>query len=137
MGAIWSIFKAARRKPERPMSKTASRHSATMIAGIAVAMLVATAIAQPNDERIPQFASTQFGWQTNLEDWQDPPPGSGHGPMRNDPAYPYLSNADANRQGKQPTIRITNSTDPILKPWAQEEIQKTNEELLSGQRHVP
>lgn len=100
-------------------------------------MAVAAATAQPSEERIPQFASTQFGWQTNLEDWQDPPPDAGHGPIRNDPAYPYLSNADANRQRKQPTIRITNSKDPILKPWAQEEIQKTNEELLSGRRQVP
>ncbi|HEX5282471.1 MAG TPA: hypothetical protein VFW28_20505 [Micropepsaceae bacterium] len=119
------------------MIKTALRHSAGPVAGAVIVMLAAAATAQPGDERIPQFASTQFGWQTNLEDWQDPPPGSGHGPMRNDPAYPYLSNYDANRQGKQPTIRITNSKDPILKPWAQEEIQKTNEELLSGERQVP
>ena len=107
------------------------------IAAIALPLLMAAAAAQPGDERIPQFASTQFGWQTNLEDWQDPPPDSGHGPIRNDPAYPYLSNADANRIGKQPTIRITNTKDPILKPWVQEQIQRTNEELLKGERQVP
>lgn len=131
------------------MIKTALRHSAGSVAGAAIAMLAAAATAQPvhraeaasaakaDDERIPQFASIQFGWQTNLEDWQDPPPGSGHGPIRNDPRYPYLSNAEAIRAGKQPTIRITNSKDPILKPWAQEQIQKSNEELLSGRRQVP
>ena len=113
------------------------RSTAALLTALALALLVPAASAQPGDERIPQFASTQFGWQTNLEDWQDPPAGSGHGPIRNDPAYPYLSNADANRAGKQPTIRITNSKDPILKPWAQEQMQASNEELLSGKRQVP
>ena len=131
------------------MIKTVLRHSTGPVAATAIAMLVAAATAQPvhraeavsaaqaGDERIPQFASTRFGWQTNLEDWQDPPPGSGHGPIRNDPRYPYLSNYEANRQGKQPTIRITNSDDPILKPWAQQQIKHSNEELLSGERQVP
>src|ERR1700719_3017490 len=98
------------------------RSTAGLLTAVALAMLVSAASAQPGDERIPQFASTQFGWQTNLEDWQDPPAGPANGPIRTDPAYPYLSNADANRAGKQPTIRITNSKDPILKSWAQEQM---------------
>lgn len=102
-----------------------------------MALCLSSVAAQPGDERIPPFASTEFGWQTNLEDWQDPPPGSGHGPIRNDPAHPYLSNLDAARQGRQATIRITNTHDPVLKPWAAQQIQKTNAELLSGQRQVP
>jgi len=107
-----------------------------IVAGIVTAALVPAAVAQA-PEKIPQFASKDFGWQTNLEDWQDPPPGSGHGPIRNNNAYPFVSNAEANRTGGQPTSRITNSKDPILKPWAQEQIQRTNEEILSGKRPVP
>ncbi len=119
------------------METTAMPRIVLATATVSLLALIPAASAQPGDERIPQFASTQFGWQTNLEDWQDPPPDSGHGPIRNNPAYPYLSNAEANRLGKQPTIRITNTKDPILKPWVQEQIQKTNEELLRGERQVP
>ena len=36
----------------------------------------------------PQFALANFGWQSNLEDWEEPPTGAGHGPIKNDPAYP-------------------------------------------------
>jgi hypothetical protein len=114
-----------------------SKKSLAALTALATALLAAAAFAQPGDERIPQFASIEFGWQTNLEDWQNPPADSGHGPMRNDPAHPYLSNAEANRIGQQPTVRITNTKDPVLKPWVQQEIQKSNDELLKGERQVP
>jgi hypothetical protein len=67
-------------------------------------------------EAIPQFASANFGWQSNLEDWEDPPPGAGHGPIRNDPAYPFRNNTEGNRTGTGATKRITNTKDPVLKP---------------------
>src|SRR5215813_14811346 len=57
---------------------------------------------------IPQFASANFGWQSNLEDWEDPPPGARHGPIKNDPAYPFRNNAEGNRAGTGATKRITN-----------------------------
>jgi hypothetical protein len=103
--------------------------------------------------KIPALASSNFGWQTNFEDWQDPPPGYGHGPMKNDPAYPFVNNSvvDApendfaksqdtkfvNLNGRQPTVRIANSKDPILKPWAAAAVQATNDEILQGKRQVP
>jgi hypothetical protein len=86
---------------------------------------------------IPEFASADFGWQSNLEDWEDPPPGAVHGPIRNDPAYPFRNNADGNRSGKGATKRITNTKDPVLKPWAAAQIQATNDEILRGVRDVP
>ena len=48
---------------------------------------------------IPPFASANFGWQSNLEDWEDPPSGAAHGPIKNDPAYPFRNNAEGNRAG--------------------------------------
>ena len=105
--------------------------------GLGVALLSGALAQSGTKDAIPQFASADFGWQTNLEDWQDPPQGAGHGPMKNDPAYPYTSNADGGRTGTQPTVRITNTKDPILKPWAAAEIQKTNDEILQGKRQVP
>src|SRR5215470_16063878 len=98
--------------------------------------LVSATEPEPS-QKIPNLASKDFGWQTNLEDWQAPPEGSGHGPMRNDPAYPYVSNAEGGRSGTQVTVRITDSKDPILKPWAAAQIDKTNQELLRGDRQVP
>ena len=101
---------------------------------------------------IPDLASANFGWQTNYEDWQDPGPGYGHGPMSNDPAYPFINNSvvdnpeneavksqDPNFAIKagQPTVRIANSKDPILKPWAAAQVQATNDEILKGKRQVP
>jgi hypothetical protein len=119
------------------MRKISLRGTVAQFAAVAMTMLITAASAQAGDERIPSFASAQFGWQTTFDDWLDPPPGSGHGPIRNDPAYPYTSSVEGTRTGKQPTNRIANSRDPILKAWAQEQMQKSNEEVFTGARQVP
>jgi hypothetical protein len=106
--------------------------------GFAVCLAATLAVSAARAEQgIPQFASANFGWQSNAEDWDDPPPGSGHGPIANDPAYPFLNNADGNRAGTGATKRITNTKDPVLKPWAAAQIQATNEEILKGVRDIP
>src|SRR5262249_2395189 len=109
--------------------------------GIAVCLTAATLAAgkAPAEwaNAIPKFASADFGWQSNLEDWEDPPPGAGHGPIKNDPAYPFRNNAEGNRVGSGATKRITNTKDPVLKPWAAAQIQATNDEILQGVRDIP
>ncbi|HEY4264170.1 MAG TPA: hypothetical protein VGM72_02550 [Micropepsaceae bacterium] len=127
-----------------------------LIATSLVALLIVAASGQEQKKtsgaKIPALASSDFGWQTNFEDWQDPPPGYGHGPMKNDPAYPFVNNSvvDApendlaksqdknfiNINGRQPTVRIANSKDPILKPWAAAAVKATNDEILQGKRQV-
>jgi hypothetical protein len=124
------------------------------LAASLAALCASAVIAQPAAKSsIPQLASGNFGWQTNYEDWQDPPPGNGHGPMKNDPAYPFVNNSVVDapenalparqdpsyiiRNGTQPTVRIANSKDPILKPWAAAAVQATNDEILQGKRQVP
>lgn len=104
--------------------------------GLITAVGIASAFAESPDA-IPNLASKDFGWQSNLEDWQDPPSGAGHGPMREDPAFPFNSNAQAGRTGTQPNNRISNAKDPILKPWVAEAIQATNDEVLEGKVQVP
>jgi hypothetical protein len=59
-------------------------------------------------------------------------PPSGPGPVTNDPKYPYLTNAEAARTGKQPTYRVADLTNPILKPWAIEQMREANEEVIAG-----
>jgi hypothetical protein len=127
--------------PRFAVSGSKLRHGAIiggMISGLLAAALMPTAFAQaPAKDSIPNFASKDFGWQQNEEDWQDPPPGSGHGPIRENPAYPFVNNADGNRTHTQVNVRITNTKDPILKPWAAAQIEATNQEVLSGKRPIP
>ena len=118
----------------------AYRHAAALAGGfvacLIAATLLATAPAPAETGTVPQFASADFGWQSNLEDWEDPP-GSVHGPIKNDPAYPFVNNAEGARNGTQPTKRISNTKDPILKPWAATQMQASNNEVLHGVRDIP
>ena len=63
------------------------------LAAFSVAAAVAYAWAAPAAETpIPQLGGRELSWIVNFWDFQlDPPPGSGHGPMKTDPAYPYVS----------------------------------------------
>jgi hypothetical protein len=124
------------------MSKTAIRRSSARIlpgAAVAAALAVTAALAEPGpNEKIPALASPNFGWQTNVADWQEPPAGTpGHGPIRNDPAHPFVSNAEAGRRGIQPTLRLGDVKDPILKPWAAQFMEASNVEAMEGKRQVP
>jgi hypothetical protein len=56
------------------------------------------------------------------------PPDSGPGPIRSDPARPYVSNAVASQE----TVKIADITNPILQPWAAEQMRKANDEVLAG-----
>lgn len=58
-------------------------------------------------------------------------PAQGPGPVMSDPAHPYYSN----QSGRQPTDRVADLTNPILKSWVADRLKKTNEATLSG--HVP
>jgi hypothetical protein len=115
------------------------------IAAAALAGLFAAASgpagAAPAKDAIPQFTpNADMSWQVNFWDYiLDPPPGSGHGPIKTDPAFPYnsqIQNGGLFRDGEL-QVPIANSKDPILKPWAAKEIQETNDELLSGKRKLP
>ena len=104
----------------------------SVLGSLLATLLLSGAVAAPANNGVPNFGSREFGWQHNVEDWEPPPPGASHGPIENDPAYPYRSNAQGNASGQGATVRITNSKDPILKPWAAAQMQKTNEELFKG-----
>jgi hypothetical protein len=106
-------------------------------AAFAAISLATAALADPDQNAIPKLASANYGWQTNVADWYDTPESMGHGPIRPDPAHPFMSNAEAARRGVQPTLRIGDVKDPILKPWASKFMQDSNEEALRGDRQVP
>jgi hypothetical protein len=87
---------------------------------------------------VPNLASIDFAWRAEGADWMDPPEGTqGHGKISNDPDHPLLNNVTARRLGVQPTVRIGNAKDPVLKPWAAKAMAESNEEALSGKIDVP
>ena len=103
---------------------------------LAAAALASPAGAEPN-KSVPQFASAAFGWQTNVADWRDPPAGHGHGPIKPDPAHPFTSNAEAARTGTQPTKRIGDTKDPVIKPWAAAQMLASNDAALKSEIAIP
>jgi hypothetical protein len=60
------------------------------------------------------------------------PPDSGAGPIRQDPAHPYVGNDEFRRTGRQPTMPFADLSNTILQPWTRNELQKRNELALAG-----
>jgi hypothetical protein len=83
--------------------------------------------------KIPALAGNGLGW-ISVGGFLDPPPGTGHGPMKQDPAHPFHGNLDG---PGQVTPTIGNVNDPVLKPWAAAQMQVSNEEVLTDKRGLP
>ena len=100
--------------------------------GAAAAFILATAIPgsglAAETAKIPNFAPDA------ATGWLKPPgdefiqPDSGPGPVKSDPARPYVSNALA----PQETVKIADLSNPILRPWVVEQMRKENEAVLAG-----
>ena len=103
--------------------------------GVGAVLFAASAdgLAQAKKE-IPELASAEFAWLVLGVNWDDPPPGLGRGPIRQDPAHPFHGNRDG---PGQVTPHIGNAQDPVLKSWAAKQMQESNEEVLSGKRGLP
>ena len=78
----------------------------------------------PRADSIPNFApSSDIGWIA--ADQLFLPPEKGPGPVVADPAY-LISKPG------QDAFRVADLSNPILQPWAREELRKVNEWALSG-----
>jgi hypothetical protein len=121
------------------LSTRASSRQVALMGGVLAGLLAALGAAAPaeTNNQIPPLASADFGWQSDVADWQEPPPGYGHGPIRPDPDHPYTSNAEGGRTRTQPTKRIADYRDPVLKPWAAAAMKASNDEALSGIKKIP
>ena len=69
------------------------------------------------------------GWLAQDDEFIPPP--SGPGPVRSDPAHPYISFYKF-RDNPHPIFRVADLGNPILQPWAREQLRKINERSLSG-----
>jgi hypothetical protein len=104
-------------------------------AGAAAFAVVAAWVASTHAsaQQIPQLSAPGLGWISNGA-WLDPPPGTGHGPIKQDPAHPFHGNLDG---PGQVTFALGDTKDPILKPWAAAQMLASNEDVLSGKRGLP
>src|SRR5258706_15544754 len=88
-------------------------------------------------EAVPDFSNdSRIGWIAVPGGFKAP--ASGPGPVTNDPAHPLVVTLLPNYppsgriQGGQPTFPVADLNNPILQPWAREELRKRNERILSG-----
>jgi len=79
------------------------------------------------DESIPELATANESWVKVGDDYL--PPKEGASPVTFDKAHPYQPNNDL---GLQPTYRVADLSNPILKPWAITQMKKANDEVLAG-----
>ncbi len=88
-------------------------------------------VAAQQSVPVPDFTiDGESAWLVMSDDLLPPP--SGPGPVTFDKRYPYVDNRAARRSGTQPTYRVADLTNPILKPWAIEEMRKANDRVLAG-----
>jgi hypothetical protein len=106
----------------------AKRLAAGVATGLTCAALTGSVAAQPSAP--PDFSSNQTGWLTFDVEFRAVP--GGPSPVRNDPAHPRVSNAEALATGKQPTYLIADLSHPNLRPWVKERMKKDNDEVLAG-----
>src|SRR5262249_14737561 len=103
----------------------------SIMCSVAMVAVIATGTSgSAQTGAIPNFTFIDSGWLLQGgTDYQ--PPTSGTPPITNDPKYPHVGN---NQNGLQPTERIADVTNPILKPWAAAQMKQRNEEILKGKR---
>ncbi|HYM18112.1 MAG TPA: hypothetical protein VEU06_06075 [Micropepsaceae bacterium] len=103
---------------------------AVLIMGASVMLMPAQA-AERSDP-LDLSTDTNTAWVADRPTGDDflPPP-SGPGPVMSAPGHPYIPNG----VGGRPTYRAADLTNPILQPWAIEQMKKTNDAVLAG--HVP
>ena len=110
------------------MPRLAAGLLTAVLGGIALAPWV---IAAERDLAQPDFApNRETGWLPVGDDFL--PPLTGPGPVTFDKRHPYVDNLKALRTNTQPTYRVADLNNPILQPWAVEQMRKANEEVLAG-----
>jgi hypothetical protein len=114
------------------MSRPGGSVAVGVLVGV-VSLAAGSSLSAMAQDTPPNFAPDRnIGWYTYNRLFI--PPASGAGPVRQDPARPYVSNDEFRVTGRQPTERMADLNSPILQPWAREVVRKRNEDVLSGER---
>jgi hypothetical protein len=89
--------------------------------------------AAPVQVPIPNFApDSKTGWLSAGTEFI-PMPGNGPKPVTFDKNYPYVPNGT----GEQPTFRVADLDNPILRPWVKDALKRVNDRVLSGKDAFP
>jgi hypothetical protein len=116
------------------MSRNTEVRTARTLAGLlyaSAALWPAAGIAAAPQKHaaIPDFSpSSSVGWLKTGNGDEFLQPDSGPGPIIADTAHPYVPNGG----GRQETGKVADVSNPILKPWAAEQMKKANDEVLAG-----
>jgi len=101
-----------------------------VLAGIAALFCADTAMSGPGNAKeetlIPDFSSNEIGWIAQGVNFQLPQDGPHQ--VTNDPAHPFKPPG----RGEAPTFRVADLSNPILTPWARDELKKRNDRILGG-----
>lgn len=112
------------------MAKRLIRLASGVLGGMTViaATVTADGAAAPQSRFAPDVATA---WQVDHADGDDfLPPENGPHPVTYDPAHPFVPTVPGGPN--QPTYRVADVTNPILKPWAAEQMRKANQDVLNG-----
>ena len=104
--------------------------ASTLFGYLSVGAACSPALAVEAMGAVPDFApDSSTAWIPDRPTGDDfLPPLNGPGPVMSAKDHPYIPNG----RGVQPTYRIADLTNPILKPWAVERMKKANDEVLAG-----
>nr|TFG52675.1 MAG: hypothetical protein E4H34_04680 [Hyphomicrobiales bacterium] len=117
-------------------SVTTSLVSALYVAQIAQAQIPTSQITTSQTTgaqlaRMPDFSSNRAAWGGAGSGDFLAVPGSPL-PITQDPRYPRIGNAQSRRTGEQVTYRIGDLSNPNLREWARDIMQKDSDEILAG-----
>ncbi len=89
---------------------------------------------QTASAQIPIFAPDPYtAWNPNRPDGDNYlPPESGPGPVVSHPDHPYRPNGPGDDTSSDPTYRVADLSNPILTPWAIEQMQPWNDMVQAG-----
>jgi hypothetical protein len=91
-----------------------------------IALLPSLVDAAASSNTIPDLSADGVAWRNAHNDFILP--SSGPGPVTWDHAHPYFGNGD----GRAPTSRVADLTNPILMPWVRDALKKLNDDALAG-----
>jgi hypothetical protein len=107
------------------------RLHATIITSLACVFAADLPVHGADSKSIPNFATSPItAWVPSRAAGDNflPPP-SGPGPIVDDPAHPYAPNQGT---AGQAAFHVGDLSNPILKPWAKDQMKKSNDEVLAG-----
>ncbi len=96
---------------------------------VTVFAAIPAAGAPANHNRLPQFGFANYAWSKVADDFQRPD--FGLGPVTSEKDHPYVPNGP-DGGNRVVTFRIADLSNPILKPWAIEQMRKANALAAAG-----